>query len=52
MSLIDDFRRAVRGARVGAMLAVGPTALIKLRRLALILLVAVAVFVFLVFAGR
>lgn len=52
MSVINDFRRALRGARIGALLAVGPASLIKLRRLALIALVAVAAFLFLVFAGR
>lgn len=42
MSMLNDLHRALRGARIGAMLAVGPAAAIKLRRLSLIALVAVA----------
>lgn len=43
MSALNDLRRALRGARIGATLAVGAASVVKLRRLALGALVAVAV---------
>lgn len=51
MSLLNDLRRALRGARIGAMLAIGPAAVVKLRRLALIALVAGAALLVLILIG-
>lgn len=51
MSLFNDFRRALRGARIGAMLAIGPAAVVKLRRLVLIVLVSVAALLLLILIG-
>lgn len=52
MLLPKDIRRAFRGARIGAMLALGPGKLDSLGRVALIALVAGAALLLLLFFWR